>query len=248
MVSTANKSRRLPLAKGSTAKLASNRGQAADKYQKIIDAATVVFAEKGFHTAKISDIAKVAQIADGTIYLYFKNKDDLLISVFEYSIDLFIHTVEDALKTVDTPVDKLRCFIDIYLQLIKRYPALAQVTQLELRQSSKFMKEYTNARFFDFLAILGTILEDGQKSGSFRADVSAQRVRRALFGALDEIALEWLLMKHKKYSLEDAAHDLNAIFIEGLLTHPVTQPKLNGAAQKSAFTHALSLSFGEHTL
>lgn len=248
MIPTAIKSKKVPPAKGSTAKLPSHRGQAADKYQKIIDAATLVFAEKGFHTAKISDIAKVAQIADGTIYLYFKNKDDLLISVFEYSIDLFIHTVEDALKTVDTPVEKLRCFIDIYLQLIKRYPALAQVTQLELRQSSKFMKEYTNARFFDFLAILGTILEDGQKSGSFRNDVSAQRVRRALFGALDEIALEWLLMKHKKYSLEDAAHDLNAIFIEGLLITKSTQTTAKISTQKSAFAHALTSPLQEHTL
>lgn len=189
----------------------------ADKYQKIIEAATAVFAQKGFHAAKIADIAKVAQVADGTIYLYFKSKDDLLISVFEYSIDLFIQTVENGLSGLTSPVEKLKYFIEIYFKLIKTYPELAQVIQLELRQSSKFLKEYTNTKFFTFLSIVAGIVEEGQAERLFRPDLNPQLVRRALFGAIDEISLEWLLMKKKKYPIEDAAAQLSAWFIEGLL-------------------------------
>lgn len=189
----------------------------ADKYQKIIEAATSVFAQKGFHASKISDIAKVAQVADGTIYLYFKSKDDLLISVFESSIDLFICTVEQALAGLQSPVEKIKYFIEIYLKLIKRYPELAQVIQLELRQSSKFLKEYTHTKFFAFLGIVAAIVEEGQAQKLFRPELNPQIIRRALFGAIDEIALEWLLMKKKKYQVEEAAVQLSNLFIDGML-------------------------------
>lgn len=204
----------------SSATLKTKKTGSSDKYQKIIEAATSVFAQKGFHTAKISDIAKAAQVADGTIYLYFKSKDDLLISVFEYSIDLFIRTVEGAVRELDSPVEKLNAFIDIYFKLIKKYPELAQVIQLELRQSSKFMKEYTHTRFLAFLSIITEILEDGKRKRLFRADLNPHIVRRALFGAMDEIALEWLLMKKKKYTIEGAVEQLSSFFIDGLVAKP----------------------------
>lgn len=204
------------------------------KYQKIIEAATTVFARKGFHTAKISDIAKAAEVADGTIYLYFKNKDDLLISVFEYSIELFIRTLERALAELHSPIEKLRCFIQIYLKLIKKSPQLAQVIQLELRQSSKFMKEYTHTKFFAFLAILADILQEGKEQHLFREDINPFIVRRAFFGAIDEIALEWLLMKKKKYTIEEAAQQLSDIFITGLLLRQGADYEDSGIAKASA--------------
>ncbi len=194
------------------------RGPGNDKHQKIIRAAIRIFSEKGFHSAKIADVAKAAEVADGTIYLYFKSKDDLLISVFESSIDLFIQTVSEALAAVSSPLEKLKMFVLIYFQLIKKYPELSQVIQLELRQSAKFMKEYSHSKFMSFLGIVANILEDGQREGLFRSDVNPQIIRRALFGAIDEIALEWLLMKKKKYTAEEAAEQLGRIFIEGLLT------------------------------
>src|SRR5215831_4799966 len=139
----------------------------SDKYQKIIQAATHVFASKGFYNSKVSDIASEADVADGTIYLYFKNKDDILISIFEYSMDTFISAVERTLKGIQDPIEKLHRFIFLHLELVQNNQDVAQVLQIELRQSSKFMKEYAATKFLDYLNIISKILEEGQASGLF---------------------------------------------------------------------------------
>src|SRR4051794_14081424 len=64
------------------------------KYMQIIDAAVVVIAEHGYHQAQVSKIAKQAGVADGTIYLYFKNKEDILISLFEEKMGTYIEKIE----------------------------------------------------------------------------------------------------------------------------------------------------------
>jgi TetR/AcrR family fatty acid metabolism transcriptional regulator len=188
----------------------------SNKYQKIIQAATRVFAEKGFYNAKVSDVAREAQVADGTIYLYFKNKDDLLISIFEESMDVFKATVLTQLAQTQDPVEKLGKFIQLHLELVRKNQDTAQVLQVELRQSAKFMKEYAGTKFKEYLAIISSILEEGKVKGLFRSSINPFIVKRALFGAIDEMALEWVLMKKKKYSTDAAAQQLCDLFIEGL--------------------------------
>lgn len=188
----------------------------SEKYQKIIQAATKVFAEKGFYNSKVSDVAKEAQVADGTIYLYFKNKDDLLISIFEDSMDHFTASVQEEMSLAQGPVDRLKRFIRLHLELVREHPETAQVLQIELRQSSKFMKEYAASKFKDYLDIISKILEEGQGQGHFKKDINPQIVKRAIFGAIDEMALEWVLMKKKKYSVDEVAQQLSTMFIDGL--------------------------------
>lgn len=181
-----------------------------------MEAATKVFAKKGFYNSTIADVAKTAEVAEGTIYLYFKNKDDLLISIFEHSIDLFIQEVNRELPEIADPRDRLKKFVSLHLRLVQENPDLAQVLQIELRQSSKFMKEYEGGKFAQYLHIVQSILEEGQEKNLFRRDMNPFVLRRALFGAVDEMALEWLLMKKKKYSLETCADQLGKMFIEGI--------------------------------
>lgn len=188
----------------------------SEKYQKIIQAATHVFAQKGFYNSKIADIAKEAQVADGTIYLYFKNKDDLLISIFESSIDNFTSEVQKIVETIQNPVEKLHRFIWLHLELVRLNQDTAQVLQIELRQSSKFMKEYAATKFRDYLDIIARILQEGQEQGVFKSAMNPAIVKRAIFGAVDEMALEWVLMKKKKYTMEEVAEQLCAMFIDGL--------------------------------
>jgi TetR/AcrR family fatty acid metabolism transcriptional regulator len=187
-----------------------------DKSLRIMEAATRVFAKKGFYNATISDVAKVAEVAEGTIYLYFKNKDDLLISIFEHSMDLFIQEVNRELEGVEDPKEKLRRFLSLHLKLVQKNPDLAQVLQIELRQSSKFMKEYEGGKFSDYLNVVRSILEDGQEKGIFRKDLEPRILRRAIFGAVDELALEWLVMKKKKYSLDACSEQISEMFIKGI--------------------------------
>ena len=188
-----------------------------DKSLRIMDAAIRVFARKGFYNATISDVAKVAEVAEGTIYLYFKNKDDLLISIFEHSMDLFIQEVNRELEGLNDPKEKLKKFLSLHLRLVQKNPDLAQVLQIELRQSSKFMKEYEGGKFSDYLNVVRSILEEGQEKGVFRKDLDPRILRRAIFGAVDELALEWLLMKKKKYSLETGAEQIGEMFVRGFL-------------------------------
>ncbi len=188
----------------------------SDKYQKIIQAATHVFASKGFYNAKVADVAREADVADGTIYLYFKNKDDLLISIFEESMDTFINTVKERLKDQTDPVEKFKLFIEHHLQLVQENQDVAQVLQIELRQSSKFMKEYAATKFKDYLDIISSILEEGQKANVFLKEIKPSVVKRAIFGAIDEMALDWVLLKKKKYSLQEVSEQLCRLFIGGV--------------------------------
>lgn len=189
----------------------------SDKYQKIIHAATKVFAEKGFYNAKVSDVAKEAQVADGTIYLYFKNKDDLLISIFEESMDTFTAVVLENMEKATDPVDKLKRFITLHLDLVRQHQDTFQVLQVELRQSSKFMKEYAGTKFREYLALISGILEDGIAQGYFKKELNPSIIKRVIFGAIDEMALEWVLMKKKKHSMKEVSDQICLMLLEGLV-------------------------------
>src|SRR5262245_37471076 len=163
-----------------------------DKRERIMSSAMRVFASKGFFGAKVSDIAEEAGVADGTIYLYFKSKDDLLISLFELQMEKVHATLEAALEGAKDGADKLRRFERAYFQLVKATTHAHECITVELRQSVKFMKEYSNPRFAEFLKLLAGAIDQGQKEGHLRADVPAPVAARALFGALDELALWWV--------------------------------------------------------
>lgn len=170
----------------------SDRG--GDKRERILLAAERIFARHGFFAARVSEIAREAGVADGTIYLYFKSKDDLLISLFENRMK----QVNDELKraiAARPPAAQLRAFIHTYLQLVSDEPTVAEVLTIELRQSSKFMKEYDNPQFADFLRMLGGIIADGQARGELDAAIPSHIAARMIFGILDELALAWVLAK-----------------------------------------------------
>jgi len=172
-----------------------DRGDRADKRERILDAAERIFARHGFFSARVSEIAKEAGVADGTIYLYFKSKDDLLISLFERRMK----QVNDGLRQVIAadlcPTEQLHAFIRAYLQLVSSEPTAAEVLTIELRQSSKFMKEYENPGFADFLRLLGGIIAEGQARGELDDAVPSHIAARMIFGILDELALAWVLGK-----------------------------------------------------
>jgi TetR/AcrR family transcriptional regulator, fatty acid metabolism regulator protein len=169
-----------------------------DKRERILGSAMRVFASKGFFGAKVSDIAQDAGVADGTIYLYFKSKDDLLISLFESQMERVNAELLRAIDGATTPGDKLARFVRAYMEMVEENRHAAEVITIELRQSAKFMKEYRNPRFSEFLKILAGIVEEGQRSGCFVVDLSAPVAARAIFGALDELALMWVTDRERK--------------------------------------------------
>lgn len=197
----------------------------ADKHSKIISAATKVFAKKGFFNARISDIAKEAKVADGTIYLYFNNKSDVLISVFEEEIGGLIEQVSKALAVEPDPRKQLEIFARKHLTMMKKNKYLAAVIQIELRQSAKQIMEYRNNKFGEYIDIVSTIIKAGQTQKKYRADIKPGIAKRAFFGALDEISRVWSLDLDTDYTVEDTINQTMAIFLSGMLI-PTAQAEL----------------------
>lgn len=188
-----------------------------NKKELIINAAIKVFADKGFYTANVADVAKEAGVADGTIYLYFKNKDDLLISLFETKMEEILERFSSLVNSKKSAEKKLRQFILLYFQMIEEDENLAGVFQVELRQSSKFLKDYHNQKFIDFLNLIGDILRQGQKDGHFKASISIHIMKLIIFGALDELARQWILTKVPPDNLKKTARETSDILIRSLL-------------------------------
>jgi TetR/AcrR family transcriptional regulator, fatty acid metabolism regulator protein len=193
------------------------RNGVLDKREAILRAATSVFAEKGFFNSKVADIAKAAGVADGTVYLYFKNKDDVLHSIFDRAMDEFIAEGRRELAMLERPDDKLRKIAELHLERLSADRNLAIVFQVELRGSIKFMQEFSAAGFSEYLDIIKTTIEEGQKSGAFRSDLKPIVCAKMFYGALDEMVTNWILSS-KKYPLTPMAEEVLKIFFGGLLT------------------------------
>jgi TetR/AcrR family transcriptional regulator, fatty acid metabolism regulator protein len=191
-----------------------NRG--GEKRGRILRAAVKIFSRKGFFNSKVSEIARAAEVADGTIYLYFRNKDDLLISLFEETMGEVVADVRRRIAEGGNALEKLRIFIGNHMDLLEREAGLVEVLQVELRQSTKFLKDYTPVKFFEYLDIISDILEEGKKEGSLRADLNVSVARRAIFGALDELSLTYILSRKPKYHPSVTAAELCRLLVEGL--------------------------------
>ncbi len=198
--------------------MAQARDKSSDKRHRILDAALKVFAERGFYNAKVAEVARQAGVADGTIYLYFENKDDLLISLFEDRMEFLIRRLREDLATLegDAP-SKIRRMIHLHLLLAEEAPALAEFITVELRQSAKFVKEYDNPRFMQYLGILRDLIVQGQQEGTIAVHLDARTVSRAIFGSLDELLLSLTLAsRRKKMNLTQAGDDLADLFLLGI--------------------------------
>ncbi|MCL2458701.1 MAG: TetR family transcriptional regulator [Desulfobulbus sp.] len=191
--------------------------KSTDKHRKIIRAATKVFARKGFYNARISDIAKEAKVADGTIYLYFNNKFDILLSVFEQEIGKLIEHVNLLLGKKNSARTKLEIFITNHLEEMKKNRYLAEVIHIELRQTTKIIREYRKNAFNEYLMIIAAIIEEGQADGTFRQDILPDIAQQVVFGALDEISICWHTDSDCTYTPAEVSYQITSLLQTGLL-------------------------------
>ena len=178
-------------------------------------AATSVFAHNGYFNSKVADIAREAGVADGTVYLYFKSKEDILHSIFDRSVEEALDAARKRIERVTDPKEKLRRIATLHLERLSADRDLAVVFQVELRGSTKFMEEFSAAGFAEYLALIRATFEEGQRAGIFRADLNANVVAKILFGALDEMATNWILSK-RRYKLAPMADEVLDIFLNGV--------------------------------
>jgi TetR/AcrR family transcriptional regulator, fatty acid metabolism regulator protein len=186
-----------------------------DKRDAILRAATEVFARRGFFQAQVADVARAAGVAAGTVYLYFRGKDDILISIFERTMREAIAEGREALVGVTDPRERLTRVARLHLERLGRDRDLAVVFQVELRQSTKFMERFSSTFLRDYIGMIREAIVEGQKAGLFRADINPTTAAKMFFGALDEMATNWILSR-RRYSLAADADAVIDLFVNGV--------------------------------
>jgi TetR/AcrR family transcriptional regulator, fatty acid metabolism regulator protein len=188
----------------------------SSKRERILRAAVDVFAEHGYFNARVAQIAKAAGVADGTIYLYFEGKEDLLITIFREHTRGYLQTLEERMTGVEPAEDRLRCAVRHHLETLGRDRSLAVVSQVELRHSLKFMSLFSQQEVADYLNVIRKIVEHGQELGAFRRSVHPQLAAKAIFGVLDEMVTSWIL-SDKDYDLAAHSEQVADLILTGLL-------------------------------
>ena len=167
--------------------------RSGEKRDAIIEAAIVEIATRGYHNTSVSRIARRAGVADGTIYLYFQNKEDILISIFDQAMTGFIETGRRELESTDSCHEKLSRIIRLHLELLGENHDLAVIFQVELRHSLHFMGLFSRSSLRDYLQIIAEVISEGQVRGVFRSGLDPLACAKAVFGILDQTATDWIL-------------------------------------------------------
>jgi TetR/AcrR family transcriptional regulator, fatty acid metabolism regulator protein len=188
-----------------------------DKRDALLRAAIDTFAARGFFNAQVADVARAAGVAAGTVYLYFRGKDDLLISIFERTMKEAIAEGHQSVGALNDPIERLREIARLHLGRLGRDRALAVVFQVELRQSTKFMERFSATQLREYLGIIRDVIADGQARGVFRKKLNPTLAAKLFFGALDEMATNWILSR-RKYSLAAEADAIVDFVVGGLRT------------------------------
>ena len=186
-----------------------------EKYQRILDAAVAVFAERGFHSSRVSDIAARADVADGTIYLYFKNKEEILMAAINSAFDAFMKHARTEVAAIASPVEKLRRLAFLHLQAMGANRNMAIVFQMELRQSVRFLEAFSHHQMVEYFEVVRECIREGKTRGIFRPELNEKIAANCFFGALDEMVTSWVLAD-KDYPLAQAAESVSNIILQGL--------------------------------
>jgi len=194
-----------------------------DKYHRILEAAVTVFAQSGFHESTISQIARAAGVADGTIYLYFKNKDDILVHFFNYKTRQVFACFREEVDQAQTAVDKLRNLIRRHLDEFQKDRFMAVLYQAETHRINRLAEDQIHEMHKMYLDLIAEIVEQGQVEGAIRRDLYVGLVKRYIIGGVDEVINTWL-HSDGKYDLTSMADPLVDLFIRGI----GTQQELNG--------------------
>ena len=188
---------------------------ATDRREAILRAAIQTFARHGFFNAQVADVARAAGVAAGTVYLYFQNKDDLLVSIFDKTMVRWIEQGRQALQAIPDPVGRLDEIARTHLHAMGCDRDLAVVFQVELRQSLKFMEQFSATRLREYLGIIRDVVAEGQAQGVLRDGLKPTVAAKMFFGILDGMATNWVV-SHRRYPLEAEAALAVDLFVNGL--------------------------------
>jgi len=202
-----------------------NRAENNNKYHQILEAAVRVFARQGFYQSTIAQIAKEAGVADGTIYLYFKNKDDILVQFFSYRTKQVFESFREEVDRAQTSADKLRNLVRRHLAEFQRDRDGAVVYQVETHQSSRLAEDQIREMSQMYRDLISEIVEQGQQEGTIRKDLYVGLVKRFIIGAVDEVINTWL-HSNGEYDLVSMADPLVELFMTGIGQRPAATARI----------------------
>jgi TetR/AcrR family fatty acid metabolism transcriptional regulator len=191
------------------------KNKSSEKYNKILEAAVKVFAANGFFQSTIAQIAREAGVADGTIYLYFKNKDDILFQFFNYKTKQVFQQFSEAVELADNPIDKLRNLVRSHLKAFQQDRDMAILYQTETHKYKRIADDRIKEMSKMYLDIISDIIEQGQQEGCIRKDLYLGLVKRFIVGSVDEVINTWL-HADGQYELVSMADPLIELFIRGI--------------------------------
>ena len=186
----------------------------SEKYNKILNSAGAVFAQFGFYKATISQIAAQAGVADGTLYLYFKNKEDILYQFINFKTKFVFKEMHAAVKMGSNAEEKLRQLIRCHLREFQNDKNMAVIFQSEvryLRETESQIKDMSKM----YLDLLSDILEQGQIEGSMRQDLFVGLVKRFILGAVEGVISTWVTADGR-YDLVSMADPLVDLYLNGV--------------------------------
>ena len=188
-----------------------------NKYHLILEAAVKVFARQGFYQSTVAQIAKEAGVADGTIYLYFKNKDDILVHFFHYKTKQVFERFRTEVDNAESSLDKLRNLIRRHLSEFQQDRDMAVLYQVGTHQIDRLAEDQIREMSKMYQDLVSEIVEVGQQEGSIRKDLYVGLVKRFILGAVDEVINTWLHSEHD-YDLVSMADPLVELFVRGIGT------------------------------
>ncbi len=189
--------------------------RSGEKFGVILDASVKIFARRGYHRSRVADIAREAGVADGTVYIYFENKEDILISVFQHLMYGFVEGLTKELRQCSDPEDKIKTIIRYHLATLSNNPDQARVTQVELRQIDKTINQGISEPLRKYFQLIEEVIEEGKETGHYRHDISTRTARKVIFGAIDEVVTCWI-MSTNPYNLVELQKPVFELLVKGL--------------------------------
>ncbi len=186
-----------------------------EKYAVILEAAVKTFARAGFHRTRVADIAREAGVADGTVYIYFENKEDILISLFQSIMKTFVQGLEEELLSCRNANEKLDRIITYHLSVLAENPDQAMVTQIELRQIDQVINRGISGPLKSYFNLIEEVVEEGKVQGLYRQNLDTRIARKVIFGAIDEVVTCWI-MSGKPYDLIPLRVPVFELLVKGL--------------------------------
>jgi len=177
------------------------------KYFQILDAALKTFALDGYHRTQVARIAKEAGVADGTIYLYFESKEDILISLFTEKMEAFVSELKAKLQKGKGFEESLKILVNHHLGLLGSNPAQAMFTQIEMRQIDPVINQGISGPLKSYFWVIEEVIRSGQSEGCVSMDLDVRLARKMVFGAIDEVVTCWV-MSERKYELSSLSDPL----------------------------------------